>query len=456
MNVSQIRSTSNNGMAGYDNDALLNPTTLEVISMGPLFTSSGTLAFTVPSQAVALAFNWPSQPRGYSLIIYTRAQYKQRFIDFLNYYNGTNASVLEAWEVGNEVNGSWLSAAIPNKIADAALEVRNRQPNAKTVLTLFWQINTDTKANSMFNWARTNLPASTCQNIDMVLISQYAEQAPMGLAFDQVMNVLHSEFPSQQIGLGELGYWIPDQQYWWAFDQNDPLGAGLRGTAAQYYPASFAYPSSVGGVFWWNFITEFTPDPQLQDILSNLRDQIFGSGQPTPTPGPTSTPTSTPTATSTPTRTPTPTATSSSVGNTHSGTWAAKGILPATANFKDLYQENITVTANANYVANLWIKGTGSIKLNIWNNSWGTNIANTQCTASGAWTQCTLSFNIGSRTKLVFDLETAYNGPGTVYIDDTFLGPSGGANKLSNPGFESGNTIWQTNSSGTWSIVNNP
>lgn len=69
MTVNQIRSTSNNGTAGFDNDALLNPTTLEVITMGPLFTASNTLAFTVPSQSVAFAFNWPTQPKGYSLVI---------------------------------------------------------------------------------------------------------------------------------------------------------------------------------------------------------------------------------------------------------------------------------------------------------------------------------------------------------------------------------------------------
>lgn len=629
LNVSQIRSLSNNGSLGYDNDALLNPTTLEVISMTPLFTSGGTLAFTVPSQPVAFAFNWLTQPRGYSLLIldnggagftgaetinftyraaldvrrrldaalsdrpnyqpsenfqtaynsaiahlniangsssesvkgaegqlaldqlslaydallaeygpayasaqlasqtpwlgvtidrvenyqtnldlaasltqpygwirvvfdlgkgpsdydaliryaktkglkvlgqpvdstwdkdYTRAQYKQRFIDFLNYYNGSNAPELDAWEVGNEVNGSWLSKSIANKIADAALEVRNRQPNAKTVLTLFWQINTDSRANSMFNWVRTNLPAATRGNLDMVLISQYAEQAPMGIAFDQVMNTLRNEFPNQKIGLGELGYWIPEQQYWWAFDQNDPTGAGLRGTAAQYYPASLAYPGSVGGVFWWNFIDEFSADPQLQAILGTMRDQIMAGTGPTPTPIATSTATLTPTPAPTATKTPTPTATATPPAgeNTHSGVWAAKGILPATANFKDLYQTNITITANSNYVASIWIKGSGSIKLNIWNSSWGTNIASKQCTASSAWTQCTLSLNTGNRTKLVFDLETAYNGAGTVYIDDAFLGPSGGANKLSNSGFESGNTVWQSNAANTWSIILNP
>lgn len=445
LSVAQIRSLSNNGETGYDNDALLDPSTLQVVQMGPLFTSGDTLAFTLPDKPAALAFNWSTLPRGYSLLIldhggagfssagsvnftyqaaldvkrrldaalsarrdyrpsaafqvaydsasahihaanvntseavkgaegqlaldqlslaydfllaeygpvyasarpgsqapwlgvtvdrienyqanldlaasltqpygwarvvfdlgvypsdydaliryakakglkvlgqpvdsswdvdYSRAEYRQRFVEFLSYYDGLNAPALDAWEVGNEVNGSWLSAEIPDKITDAALEVRSRQPGAKTVLTLFWQINTDSQECAMFNWARTNLPAATRQNLDVVLISQYAEQAPLGIAFDQVMTTLQAEFPDQQIGLGELGYWIPDQQYWWTFDRDAPMGAGLRGTAAQYYPASLAYPGSVGGVFWWNFIDEFSAEPQLQSILGGLRDQI--------------------------------------------------------------------------------------------------------------------------------------------------------------------------------------
>jgi len=649
MNINQIRSVSNNGSSGFDNDALLNPSTLQVINLGPLFNSGGTLAFTVPSQPVALAFNWPTQPSGFSLIIldnggsgftsggtvnftyraaldekrrldsalrtrpdyqpslsfqnaynsavshintannssqesikgsegqlaldqlaiaysallseygpaytrahlenrtpwlgvtidttsnyqanldlaasltqpygwvrvvfdlgkgpsdydaliryaksknlkilgepidsywdknYTRAQYKQRFIDFLTYYNGTNAPALDGWEVGNEVNGSWLSTAIANKVSDAATEVRNRQPNAKTVLTLFWQINTDTKNNSIFNWMAANLPASTIQKIDVLLVSQYIEQAPMGLAFDQVFTTLQTKFPDKQIGLGELGYWIPDQQYWWAIDQDDPMGAGLRGVAAQYYPSSLAYPSSIGGGFWWNFISEFSADPQLQNILSNLRDEIGEGIPPTSSPTPTFVPTQTPTPKPTVTQTPTPSLTSSPtaipsitmtasptamptqtatpINMAHSGRWVAKGIIPASANYKDLFQENISVPGNSDFQASIWIRGIGSVKLNIWNGSWGTNIANRQCTASNEWTLCTLEFNTGNYAKLVFDLETAYNGAGTVYLDDAFLSSPGGENKLNNADFESGNTSWQTNSGSTWSIIQNP
>ncbi len=662
LNVSQIRSLSNNGSAGYDNDALLNPANLEVISMNPLVTSGTTLAFTVPAQPVALAFNWPMQNKGYSLLILdnggagfnsgatvnftyqaaldikrrldaalgarpdyqpsaafqsayqsaaayiqtakgssdqavkgkngqlaldqlniafdlllaeygpqyahnhlgsqtpwlgvtvdrlenyqavldiaassaqpygwvrvvfdtgkgpadydaliryakskglkvlgqpvdstydvdypTVAAYRQRFVDFLTYYNGSTAPLLDAWEVGNEVNGSWLTAQIPEKITAAAKEVRARQPGALTVLTLFWQINTDSQACSMFNWVHAHVDQTMRQNLDVVLMSQYIEQAPLGLAFDQVMTALQVEFPDQKIGLGELGYWIEDQRYWWAFNQASPIPDGLYATAAQYYPASLGYAGSVGGGFWWNFNTEFPDYPKLQTILGNVRDDILNGSGPTPTPtsAPTSTPTRTPTSALTPTRTPTavstptrtpttvftptrtptqnpttpptatrtPTATLPASGNTHSGAWAAKVILTAAASYKDLYQENITVSPNTSMAASLWIKGTGAVKLNIWNASWGTNIASKKCTASAAWTQCTLTFNTGSRTKLVLDLESAYGTAGTVYVDDLFLGVSGGSNLLTNPGFESGAAGWNSSDPAVWQITSNP
>jgi hypothetical protein len=69
LTTTQVRSLSNNGGSGYDNDFLVNPVNLRAISSGPLFTSGSNLAFTIPSQAVALAFNWPTLPNGYSLVI---------------------------------------------------------------------------------------------------------------------------------------------------------------------------------------------------------------------------------------------------------------------------------------------------------------------------------------------------------------------------------------------------
>ena len=66
---SQVRLVSNNNGAGYNSDFLLNPTNMRAISSGPLYTSGSNLAFNIPSQAVSLAFNWPTLPNGFSLVI---------------------------------------------------------------------------------------------------------------------------------------------------------------------------------------------------------------------------------------------------------------------------------------------------------------------------------------------------------------------------------------------------
>ena len=104
----------------------------------------------------------------------------------------------------------------------------------------------------------------------------------MGVVFDQVMKTLRAEFPTQKIGLGELGYWISGQQFWWAYNQTDTLAA-KRAVAEQYYNAGFDYPGSIGGVFWWTYIADFKSDTTMQQIVKTLRDKLQ-SGVPTPTP----------------------------------------------------------------------------------------------------------------------------------------------------------------------------
>jgi len=438
LSVSQVRSTSNNGSAGYNSDALLDPQNMRMVTYLPLFTSGSNLAFTVPATPVAFAFNWPTNPLGYSMIVldnggggfttggtvnftyqaaldykrrldaslverptyvqsakftnaynnavthintangstdqtirgkegqlaldqlavaydtlleeygpvyakankatlipwigftfdttsnyqtnlnlassisspfgwvrfvfdlkakisqYTapiayakslglkvlgqpvdssydkrlsRAQYLQRFKDYVAAF-----PTVDAWELGNEVNGSWLSTDIALKVADVAAYAKSQ--SKMTVLTLFWQINTDNVQYSMFNWVNTNLPTSVRNNIDVIFMSVYVEQAPLGLAFEQVMDTLAAEFPNSKIGIGELDYWIKGQRFWWAYSQTDPLGAGLHGVAAHYYPATLAFPNSVGGGFWWYFVEEFPSDPTLQGIVSSLRDKM--------------------------------------------------------------------------------------------------------------------------------------------------------------------------------------
>lgn len=144
--------------------------------------------------------------------------------------------------------------------------------------------------------------------------------------------------------------------------------------------------------------------------------------------------------------------TSGASSNCHSGTWCLKSTLPATANYSNVSEVESAV-GSSTYVASVWIKGSGSVQLYVDAGDWGANLVSVECTATSSWTQCaTAPFNTGSNTQLTFILQDSYSGAGTVYLDDSFLGVSGGTNTLVNPGFESGNNYWSNSSGTTWAI----
>jgi hypothetical protein len=43
-----------------------------------------------------------------------------------------------------------------------------------------------------------------------------------------------------------------------------------------------------------------------------------------------------------------------------------------------------------------------------------------------------------------------------MYLDEVFVGTSGGTNRVSNPGFEGGNTSWNNDAPAIFSIKNAP
>jgi hypothetical protein len=196
---------------------------------------------------------------------YSRAEYLERVRAYVDAF-----PEVEAWEVGNEVNGSWLGTGMAEKVADAAAYVRATRPRASVVLTLYWQLGTDEARWSTLNWARANLAPSTRANLDVVMLSTWLDDAPLGLGLDSVMRALAAEFPDQRIGLGELGYRGPDtSRAWWAFDRRHPAAA-RRAVAAQYYRAALSHPASVGGGFWWYFAEDMPHDAGLRAALADV------------------------------------------------------------------------------------------------------------------------------------------------------------------------------------------
>jgi len=159
------------------------------------------------------------------------------------YYN-TLKSVVDLWEIGNEVNGNWLStcancttqaqyqAEIMSKIEAMYDNITTcggagcSGPIPKTALTLFYEgeptdpnncIAIDHGGDDMFSWINevfvTNKNSETEKirlGVTYVLVSWYPDQCPntstpATLDIPTVFNKLATDFPNSQLGFGEIG-----------------------------------------------------------------------------------------------------------------------------------------------------------------------------------------------------------------------------------------------------------
>ena len=187
---------------------------------------------------------------------------------------------VDAWEIGNEVNGSWLGPNMADRLDLAATWLHVHHPAKTVVLTLYWQIGTDAPRWSTFNWIRDELKPSTISDTDVFLLSTWIEDAPMGLAFDRVLRALQDALPAHEVGIGELGYWGQGtSKAWWYGDRRDTTAA-RRSVLDQLYRASLGYRWSVGGVFWWYFGEEMPADAALAAELAAIRDDIVSGTAP--------------------------------------------------------------------------------------------------------------------------------------------------------------------------------
>jgi hypothetical protein len=160
-----------------------------------------------------------------------------------NYYNALKG-VVDIWEIGNEVNGNWLStcgtcttqaqyqAEIMGKIAAQYDNIVNCGGGGcsgavpKTALTFFYEgepsdphncIGTDHGGDDMFSWINevfvTNQTAETERirlGINYALVSWYPDQCPntstpATLDMPTVFTKLGQTFPNAQVGFGEIG-----------------------------------------------------------------------------------------------------------------------------------------------------------------------------------------------------------------------------------------------------------
>ena len=128
----------------------------------------------------------------------------------------------------------------------------------------------------------------------------------------------------------------------------------------------------------------------------------------------------------------------------HGGTWVAKATLGADPTWTKLNRWDTEVSPHTTYAASIWVRGTGTVELDIVNSEWTDNVARLVIDATDTWQLCAIpSFDSGDNAKLHFSVYDALGGAaGTMLFDDAFFGPPGGDNLLSNPGFEEGSDTW--------------
>jgi hypothetical protein len=191
---------------------------------------------------------------------YSVRQWKHRVRAFVSHFSGVHV-----WEIGNEVNGEWLGPRVAPKLDYAARYIKEKRPRDTTMLTFYWQMGTAARPQtSIFQWIHDNVSPSLERHVDVVALSMWIGDAPMGIAMDEVFHRLGELFPTQHLAIGELGYWSPGTtKAWWWRSKRDPTGSVRRALVRQMYLADLAFPRSVGGVFWWYYVQEMFPHSPL-------------------------------------------------------------------------------------------------------------------------------------------------------------------------------------------------
>jgi hypothetical protein len=171
----------------------------------------------------------------------------------------------DEWETGNEINGDWLGDDVAERVAWATRYV-HAQTTAPALVTLYWQLGEGEPENALFNWVADHPEAVA--GADVIGLSIYPEEHPLGAATDRVLRQLNRVLPDRPIVISELDYWAADLDHtWWWGSKADPHGTGRTRVAGFYTQAIGSFPFGAGGPFWWYFLDEVRVNSPLAAAL---------------------------------------------------------------------------------------------------------------------------------------------------------------------------------------------
>lgn len=210
---------------------------------------------------------------------YTLAQVKSRTNDYLTTLGGN----IDVWEIGNEVNGEWLSKVrcpTENECDAQAHDVMAKVEamydavTAKgypTELTLYYQApKIVTPGYEMLQWEEQYVPTRMHAGLKYVLVSYYESGnrniRPSHADWDAIFRTLAHDFPNASVGFGEIGMSHPIAQKTLS-KAEDIFG--------YYQPLSFSnVPSYTRAGFWWYSAEDLVPSTKWPAFFSEVQSKL--------------------------------------------------------------------------------------------------------------------------------------------------------------------------------------
>jgi hypothetical protein len=253
-------------------ERLLNRPTIRVVfdAVGPSCYRSGVRALDQYGYTMGELVDSSAMKR------YTLGQIRER----ARAYVSALGRDVDLWEIGNEVNGEWLSAvACPSshECAAQANDVVSKvsamydtvaAAGMPTALTLTYQPpKTVTPGYEMIPWERTYIPAAMHRGLRYVLISYYetdnAGIRPSPAQWSTIFWQLAADFPNAQVGFGEIGLAKPITR---------SRLARARGIFSYYQSlVPNGVPRFTRAGFWWNAAEDLVPSSKWPSFYDEVR-----------------------------------------------------------------------------------------------------------------------------------------------------------------------------------------
>jgi hypothetical protein len=210
---------------------------------------------------------------------YTLAQIHDR----ASAYVSTLASDVDLWEIGNEVNGEWLSNVRCPSARECAAQAHDVMSKVRamydtvaaaglpTALTLSYQApNVVTPGYEMIPWERAYVPATMHRGLRYVLISYYetddAGARPSSAQWSAIFAQLAADFPNAKVGFGEIGLPKP------IVSSNVARATSIFSYYQSLAPTGVAHFTRAG--FWWNAAEDLVPSTKWPSFFSAVRTAL--------------------------------------------------------------------------------------------------------------------------------------------------------------------------------------